>query len=222
VKGKKIGIIKEYMGEGLSPGVRTVVESAADKLKAAGAELSEVSLPSIGMALAVYYIVCPAELSSNLARHDGQRFSYSYRDAKDLEDSYKGSRGRGFGKEAKRRIMIGTYVLSSGYYDAYYKKAQTVRTKLINEFTAAFKQVDYLLGPVAPTTAFKIGENANDPLQMYLCDVMTVAANMVGNPSISLPAGFSDNLPVGLQLMAPHREDQELLALAKQTQELVV
>jgi aspartyl-tRNA(Asn)/glutamyl-tRNA(Gln) amidotransferase subunit A len=222
VKGKKIGIIKEYMGEGLSPGVRTVVESAADKLKAAGAELSEVSLPSIGMALAVYYIVCPAELSSNLARHDGQRFSYSYRDAKDLEDSYKGSRGRGFGKEAKRRIMIGTYVLSSGYYDAYYKKAQTVRTKLINEFTAAFKQVDYLLGPVAPTTAFKIGENANDPLQMYLCDVMTVAANMVGNPSISLPAGFSDNLPVGLQLMAPHREDQELLALAKQTQELLV
>ena len=118
--------------------------------------------------------------------------------------------------------MIGTYVLSSGYYDAYYKKAQTVRTKLINEFDEAFKQVDFLVGPVAPTTAFKIGANANDPLQMYLCDIMTVAANMVGNPSISIPAGFSDGLPVGLQLMAPQRADHELLALAKQTEELLV
>lgn len=221
LKGKKVGIIKEYMGEGLAEDVRSVIEDSIEKLRAAGAELSEVSLPSISMALAVYYIICPAELSSNLGRHDGQRYPYSYTDAKDLDDSYTGSRGRGFGKEAKRRIMIGTHVLSSGYYDAYYKKAQTVRTKLINEFAAAFETVDFLVGPVAPTTAFKIGANANDPLEMYLCDIMTVAANMVGNPSISLPAGLSDGLPVGLQLMAPVRSDHELLQLAHQAEEVL-
>jgi aspartyl-tRNA(Asn)/glutamyl-tRNA(Gln) amidotransferase subunit A len=222
VKGTKIGLIKEYMGEGLSPGVRTVIEAAVEKLKAAGAEITEVSIPSIDMALAVYYILCPAEVSSNLSRYDGQRYGYSDPDAADLEASYKKSRGHGFGKEAKRRIIIGTYVLSSGYYDAYYKKAQTVRTKLIAEFTSAFEQVDFLVGPVAPTTAFKIGENANDPLQMYLCDIMTVAANIVGNPAISLPAGMSEKLPVGLQLMAPQRADKELLALACETEELLV
>lgn len=221
VKGKKVGIIKEYMADGLDPGVKAVIEQAIEKLRAAGADITEVSLPSIGMALAVYYVICPAEVSSNLSRYDGQRFGYSLEDAKDLEDSYKGSRGRGFGKEAKRRIMIGTYVLSSGYYDAYYKQAQIVRTKLINEFNEAFEQVDFLLGPVAPTPAFPIGQNVDDPLQMYLCDVMTVAANMVGNPSISIPAGMSENLPVGLQLMAPQRHDQELLALAHQTEALV-
>ncbi len=222
LKGKKIGVIKEHMGEGVEPGVKKAVEAAIDKLKAAGAEIKEISLPSIGLGLAVYYIICPAELSSNLSRHDGQRYSYSYREAKDLKDSYKGSRGRGFGKEAKRRIMIGTYVLSSGYYDAYYKKAQTVRTKLIKEFETAFKDVDFMLGPVAPTTAFKIGQNANDPLQMYLSDIMTVAADLVGNAAISIPAGESEGLPVGLQLMAPQKADRELLALAKRTEELLV
>jgi len=221
VNGKKIGLIKEYMGQGLSGGVKTVVEAAADKLRAAGAEIIEVSLPSLPMALAVYYIICPAEVSSNLGRYDGQRYGYSAADAKDLDASYTNSRGTGFGKEAKRRIMIGTYVLSSGYYDAYYKQAQTVRTKLINEFDAAFEKVDFLLGPVAPTTAFKIGANANDPLQMYLSDVMTVGANLVGNPAISLPAGVSDDLPVGLQLMAPQRADRELLALAHATEGLL-
>lgn len=221
VKGKKIGVIKEYMADGLDAGVRAVIEQSVDKLKAAGADVVEVSLPSIGMALAVYYVICPAEVSSNLSRYDGQRFGYSLEDAKDLEDSYKGSRGRGFGKEAKRRIMIGTYVLSSGYYDAYYKQAQIVRTKLIHEFDEAFSQVDFLLGPVAPTAAFSIGQNVDDPLQMYLCDVMTVAANMVGNPSISIPAGMTGGLPVGLQLMAPQRRDQELLALAHQTEALL-
>ncbi len=222
LKGKKIGVIKEHMGEGVEPGVQKAVEAAIDKLKAAGAEIKEISLPSIGLGLAVYYIICPAELSSNLSRHDGQRYSYSYREAKDLEDSYKGSRGRGFGKEAKRRIMIGTYVLSSGYYDAYYKKAQTVRTLLIKEFETAFKDVDFMLGPVAPTTAFKIGQNADDPLQMYLSDIMTVAADLVGNAAISIPAGESEGLPVGLQLMAPQKADRELLALAKQTEALLV
>jgi aspartyl-tRNA(Asn)/glutamyl-tRNA(Gln) amidotransferase subunit A len=221
IAGKKIGIIKEYMGEGLAPGVRTVIDAAVARLKAAGADVQEVSLPSLPMALAVYYIVVPAEVSSNLARHDGQRYPYSYREAKNLDESYTKSRGYGFGGEAKRRIMIGAYVLSSGYYDAYYKRAQTVRTKLIKEFEAAFKTVDFLLGPTAPTTAFKIGENANDPLQMYLADIMTVAVNLVGVPAISIPAGVSDGLPVGLQLIAPQRADRALLGIAQTTEEVL-
>jgi len=221
LKSKKIGVIKEYMGEGLQPGVRAVIDSAIQKLKDAGAEVKEVSLPSLPMALAVYYIVVPAEVSSNLGRYDGQRYGYRHKDAKDLTESYSKSRGLGFGKEAKRRIMIGTYVLSSGYYDAYYKRAQTVRTKLINEFAAAFTDVDYLIGPTVPMTAFKIGENVNDPLQMYLADIMTVAVNLVGAPGISIPAGESDGLPVGLQLMAAQRQDRPLLELAKATEELL-
>lgn len=221
LKGKKIGIVKEYMAEGLQPGVRTQINAAIDKIKAAGAEVTEVSLPTLPAALAVYYIICPAEVSSNLGRYDGQRYGYSYKDAKNLDESYAKSRSIGFGKEAKRRIMIGTYVLSSGYYDAYYKKAQTIRTKLINEFAETFKTVDFLLGPTSPNVAFKIGENTTDPLQMYLTDILTVAANLVGNPSISIPAGMSDNLPVGLQLMAPQKADRQLLALAKQIEALL-
>lgn len=222
LKGKKIGIIREHMGEGLDPKIIETVNETVKKLEDAGAEITEISLPSLPMALAVYYVLCPAEVSSNLGRYDGQRFGYSYRGAKDMDDSYSGSRGRGFGKEAKRRIMIGTYVLSSGYYDAYYKKAQTVRTKLIKECEEAFKQVDFLVGPVAPTLAFKIGENVNDPLKMYLSDIMTVGVNLIGNAAISLPAGEIDGLPVGLQLMAPQRADRELLAVAKKTEELLV
>jgi aspartyl-tRNA(Asn)/glutamyl-tRNA(Gln) amidotransferase subunit A len=213
LKGKKVGIVKEYMGEGVAEDVKQGVEAAIEKLRAAGADIQEVSLPSVGMALSVYYIICPAELSSNLGRYDGQRYGFSDKEARDLDSSYTGSRGKGFGKEAKRRIMIGTYVLSSGYYDAYYKRAQTVRTKLIQEFNKAFETVDYLVGPVAPTSAFKIGENAADPLQMYLSDVMTVGANLVGNPSISVPTN-NDGLPVGLQLMAASGRDKELLSLA--------
>jgi aspartyl-tRNA(Asn)/glutamyl-tRNA(Gln) amidotransferase subunit A len=220
--GKKVGVIKEYMeGEGLEPGVRAAIQAAIDKMKAAGAEIVEVSLPSLPLALAVYYIVVPAELSSNLSRHDGQRYQSSYKDAKNLEESYTKSRGLGFGREAKRRIMIGTFVLSSGYYDAYYRKAQTVRTKLINEFNEAFKQADYLVGPTAPTTAFKIGENANDPLQMYLADVMTVGASLVGIPAIVIPAGTSDDMPVGLQIMAPQRADRALFGIAKATEAIL-
>jgi aspartyl-tRNA(Asn)/glutamyl-tRNA(Gln) amidotransferase subunit A len=221
MKPGRLGIVKEYMGEGLEPGTRAVIENAIEKLKEAGHEIVEVSLPSLPTALAVYYILCPAEVSSNLSRYDGQRFAHTYNDAKNLEESYSKSRSTGFGKEAKRRIMIGTYVLSSGYYDAYYKKAQTVRTKLINEFNAAFEQVDFLLGPTAPGTAFKIGENVSDPLQMYLVDILTVAANLVGVPSISIPAGLSDGLPVGLQIMAPQRADRALLQIAKQTEGLL-
>jgi aspartyl-tRNA(Asn)/glutamyl-tRNA(Gln) amidotransferase subunit A len=219
--GKKFGVIQEYMGEGLEPAVKACIEAAIEKIKAAGAEIVEVSLPTLPAALAVYYIVCPAEVSSNLARYDGQKYGYSTSDAKDLEDSYSGSRDEGFGAEAKRRIMIGTYVLSSGYYDAYYKKAQTVRTKLIDEFDAAFDKVDVLLGPTSPDVAFKIGANTDDPLKMYLTDIMTVAVNLSGVPAISIPAGAVDGLPVGLQLIAPQKADKNLLSLAKRAEEVL-
>lgn len=221
LKGKKIGVIAEYMSEGLSDEVRQHIETAINKLKAAGAEIQELSLPSLPLALAVYYIICPAEVSSNLSRYDGQRYAYSYSDAANLEESFSKTRSQGFGAEAKRRIMIGTYVLSSGYYDAYYRKAQTVRTKLINELNQAFQSVDFLLGPTAPRTAFKIGENTHDPMQMYLTDIMTVAANLAGIPAISIPAGMSDNLPVGLQLMAAQKQDRALLGAAKATEALL-
>ncbi len=218
LKGKKIGVITEYMGEGLNDGVKAQIEAAIEKLTAAGAEITEVSMPTLPLALAVYYILCPAEVSSNLSRYDGQRYGYTAKDASNLDQSFKQSRSQGFGKEAKRRIMIGTYVLSSGYYDAYYKRAQTVRTKLINEFADAFTKVDFLLGPTAPSTAFKIGENTEDPLRMYLTDIMTVAANLSGNPAISVPAGLSDGLPVGLQLIGAQKADKQLLEIAAATE----
>lgn len=213
--GKKIGIISEYMGEGLDRGVKQQIDSAILKFEAAGAEIVPVSLPTLPLGLAVYYILCPAEVSSNLSRYDGQRYGFTLDDAENLDQSFKQSRSQGFGKEAKRRIIIGTYVLSSGYYDAYYKRAQTVRTKLINEFAAAFTEVDFLLGPTAPSTAFKIGENAEDPLKMYLTDIMTVAVNLAGIPAVSIPAGMSDGLPVGLQIMAAQKQDKKLLDIAK-------
>lgn len=220
LKGKTVGVIKEYMDEGLDPGIKKLIEAAIEKLINAGAKIEEVSLPSLPLALAVYYILCPAEVSSNLSRYDGQRFGYSDSSAKTLDESYELSRSKGFGKEAKRRIMTGTYVLSSGYYDAYYKKAQTVRTKLINEFNQAFEKVDFLLGPTSPEVAFKIGENTKDPLSMYLTDIMTVAADLVGVPAISIPCGDIDGLPVGLHLMADQSKDRELLSLAKAFEDL--
>ena len=222
IAGQKVGVIKEYMAEGVAPGVRLQIQQAIDAMQAAGAEIVELSLPSLPVALAVYYIICPAEVSSNLSRYDGQRFGCSSETATDLTTSYTQSRSIGFGKEAKRRIMIGTYVLSSGYYDAYYKQAQTVRTKLINEFNEALEQVDFLVGPTAPDVAFKIGQNIDDPLQMYLTDILTVAANLVGVPSISLPAGNVDGLPVGLQIMAAQRADRPLLSFAKSLEELLL
>jgi len=215
LKGKKIGIVKEYMNEGLELGVRAAVEAAVEKLRAEGAEVSEVSLPSLPLALAVYYIICPAEVSSNLARYDGQRYGYSHSSANNLDESYELSREQGFGAEAKRRIMIGSYVLSSGYYDAYYKKAQLVRTKIRKEFDKAFANFDLLVGPTTPTTAFKIGEKTGDPLQMYLSDIMTVAANISGNPAISIPAGESDGLPVGFQIIGDYKDDLTVLASAR-------
>jgi aspartyl-tRNA(Asn)/glutamyl-tRNA(Gln) amidotransferase subunit A len=219
---KKYALVKEYMAEGVDSGVRACIEQAITKLQASGVQVEEVSLPSLPLALAAYYIICPAEVSSNLSRYDGQRYGYHDPAAKSLQDSYELSREGGFGAEAKRRIMLGTYVLSAGYYDAYYKKAALVRTKLINEFTATFEKYDVLLGPVAPTTAFKIGEKTDDPLQMYLIDVMTVAANLVGIPAISLPAGLSNSLPVGLQMMMAPGRDRALLSVAQAFERLAV
>lgn len=221
LKGLKIGLIKEYLEEGLDAGVKQKVNEAVAKLRAAGAEINEVSMPALPLGLAVYYILCPAEVSSNLSRYDGQRYAHSTPDAASLDESYSLTRKTGFGAEAKRRIMIGTYVLSSGYYDAYYRKAQTVRTKIIDEFAAAFEKYDFLIGPTTPTTAFKIGENVQDPLKMYLNDIMTVSANMAGVPAISIPCGLSEGLPVGLQLFAAQKHDRELLAVAAKTEELL-
>lgn len=222
LKGNKIGLVKEYMPDDLDPSIKERVMAAVDALKKAGVEVVEVSLPSLPLALACYYIICPAEVSSNLSRYDGQRYGFSKAEAKNLDESYNFSRSEGFGQEAKRRIMIGAYVLSSGYYDAYYKKAQQLRTKLIAEFETTFKEVDFLLGPTAPTVAFPIGANTEDPLEMYLIDIMTVAANLTGVPAISIPAGMIDGLPVGLQLIAPQYEDRALLALADKTEELII
>lgn len=218
IAGKKVGVVKEFMTDDVDPEVKQQVQTAIERMKTAGAEIIEVSLPSLPLALAAYYIICPAEVSSNLSRYDGQRYGHSYTDAKDLDESFNKTRSVGFGKEAKRRIMLGTYVLSSGYYDAYYKRAQTVRSQLIAEFNAVFENVDFLVGPTAPTTAFKIGANVADPMKMYLIDVMTVAASLVGVPAISLPAGKSNGLPVGLQLIGQQREDVALLGAAKTTE----
>lgn len=218
----KIGVVKEYFGEGLHDDVRKNVNEAIEKLKKQGAKVEEVSLPSLPLALAVYYVLCPAEVSSNLSRYDGQRYGFSDGSAKDLEQSYNQSRSKGFGDEAKRRIMLGTYVLSSGYYDAYYQKAQLVRTKIIKEFEEAFAKHDFLIGPTAPMTAFKIGENIDNPLHMYLTDIMTVGANLAGIPAISIPAGeSSEGLPVGLQLMAASRKDKSLLAISKKMEAIL-
>ncbi len=219
---QRIGVVKEYFSDDVDPNIRKLIESAINQLARQGHTVTSVSLPSLPLALACYYIICPAEVSSNLSRYDGIRYGHHEQNAKTLEAYYEASRSQGFGKEAKRRIMIGTYVLSSGYYDAYYKQAQTVRTKLINEFNDIYKQVDFLAGPTAPGTAFKLGEHTTDPLSMYVTDIMTVAANLVGIPAISLPAGKVNGLPVGLQLMAPQKHDRALLSLAMQAEGVLV
>jgi aspartyl-tRNA(Asn)/glutamyl-tRNA(Gln) amidotransferase subunit A len=220
LSGKRIGVIREYFGEGLDPGVKQCVEASIDKMRSAGAVIEYVSLPSLPLALAVYYVIVPAEVSSNLSRYDGQRYGYTFKEAKDLQESYELSRSIGFGSEAKRRIMIGTHVLSSGYYDAYYKKAQTVRTKIINEFAYALESYDFLVGPTAPNTAFKIAENTEDPLAMYLTDIMTVAVNLAGLPAINIPCGEVRGLPCGLQIIAKQSMDAELLALSQSVEGL--
>lgn len=219
--GKTIGIVQDHMGDGVDDAVISAINNSVDQLKSNGVKVRKVHLPSLPLALAVYYIVVPAEISSNLSRYDGQRFGYSDQTTSNLDDSYTRSRSKGFGREAKRRIMIGTYVLSSGYYDAYYKRAQQVRTKLITEYNKAFADVDFLIGPAAPTPAFKLGANTDDPLKMYLADVMTVGASLVGIPAIVVPAGKSGALPIGLQIMAPQKHDKQLLEFAKATQGVI-
>lgn len=214
VKGLHVGVVKEYLGEGLDLDVKQAVETEIAKLKSSGAEVEQISLPAVDLALACYYILMPAEVSSNLARYDGVKYGHSAIEAKTLAETYDLSRDQGFGAEAKRRIMIGTYVLSSGYYDAYYKKAQKVRTLLIEQFNQAFEKFDVLVGPTTPTTAFALGQKSHDPLTMYLSDVMTVAANLIGIPAISLPVGLSSGLPIGLQIMAAQRAEGKLLAVA--------
>lgn len=209
LQGMRVGVPREYFGEGLDPEVRAVVTRGIDVLRDAGAEIIEVSLPRTDYCVAVYYLVATAEASSNLARYDG--VSYGFRDlkAKTLMEMYKETRSQGFGAEVKRRILIGTYALSAGYYDAYYKKASQVRTLILGDFNHAFEQCDVLISPVVPTPAWKLGEKAENPLAMYLSDVLTISANLAGIPGISVPGGFSrDGLPIGIQLQGAHfRED---------------
>lgn len=213
--GQKIGLITETMGDGVDKDVRAVVNNYADRLRAAGHTVEEVSMPSVKYALAIYYIVVPAEVSSNLARYDGIRYGRRAEGAKTLAELYGRSRAEGFVTENKRRIMIGSYVLSSGFFDAYYLQAQKARTVLINEFNELFKQYDFLLTPTAPTPAFGIGENVSDPVKMYLSDVMTVPASLAGLPAISIPAGVSgDGLPIGVQLIGKMKADADVIAMA--------
>jgi aspartyl-tRNA(Asn)/glutamyl-tRNA(Gln) amidotransferase subunit A len=212
---QKIGILKEYMSDDVDETVRQRVTEYADKLRAAGHTVEEVSLPMVKHALAMYYIIVPAEVSSNLARYDGIRYGYRTEAPQTLAELYGKSRDEGFVTENKRRIMIGSYVLSSGYFDAYYLQAQKARTLLVNEYEKLFSEYDVLMGPTAPTPAFGLGENTADPVKMYLADIMTVAPSLAGIPAISVPAGTTDaSLPVGVQLMGPRKSDAALLALA--------
>ncbi len=218
ISGLKIGIPDEFFGEGLDPAVRTQVEAAIEQYRALGAEIVEISLPNMQLSVPTYYVVAPAECSSNLSRFDGVRYGYRCEDPKDLTDLYMRSRGEGFGPEVQRRIMIGTYALSAGYYDAYYLKAQQARHLISDDFKKAFEQVDVIMGPTAPTTAFGLGEKADDPVTMYLSDIYTIAVNLAGLPGMSVPAGLVDGLPVGLQIIGNYFEEGKLLNVAHQYQ----
>lgn len=216
VQRMKLGIPKEFFGEGLDPEVKSIIEAAIRNAESLGCELQDISLPHTEYAIADYYIIAPAEASSNLARYDGVKYGIRVPDPKDLSDMYRRTRSMGFGPEVKRRIMIGTYALSSGYYDAYYGRAMKVRTLIKRDYDEAFEKVDALLSPVSPTPAFRIGEKVSDPLAMYLSDIYTVTANLAGIPSISLPCGFtSEGLPVGLQILAGQFQEGVLLSLAE-------
>jgi aspartyl-tRNA(Asn)/glutamyl-tRNA(Gln) amidotransferase subunit A len=220
VRGMRIGVPKEYMPDTLDAGVRARIEEALDALEAQGAEIDmEVSLPSTEAALAVYYIIAPSEASANLARYDGVKYGYSYQDGANMWENMEKTRQHGFGAEVKRRIMLGTYALSAGYYDAYYLKAQKVRTLIRREFDAAFENYDALVAPVSPTPAFKIGEKVDDPLQMYLSDVCTIPVNIAGLPGISVPCGFATaadgaRLPIGLQVIAKPFDEATMFRVA--------
>jgi aspartyl-tRNA(Asn)/glutamyl-tRNA(Gln) amidotransferase subunit A len=215
VRGLKIGVAKEYLGEGLDGEVRKAIEAAIQKLARQGCEIVEVSLPHTKYAIPTYYIVATAEASSNLARFDGVRYGYRAKDARTLSEMYRRSRDQGFGAEVKRRIMLGTYALSAGYYDAYYLKAQKVRTLLTQDFDQAFAKVDCIVAPVSPTAAFKLGEKVDDPLAMYLADIYTVTADLAGIPGISVPCGETkEKLPIGLQILGRHFDESTIFRVA--------
>ena len=220
LQGLRIGIPKEYFAQGLDADIAQAVHAALAELEKAGAVLKEISLPNQQHCIPAYYVIAPAEASSNLSRFDGVRFGYRCENPQNLEDLYTRSRGEGFGNEVKRRILIGTYALSAGYYDAYYRKAQQVRQLVSNDFTAAFQDVDVIAGPTTPTTAFKRGDKNTDPIAMYLNDLFTVSANLSGLPGLSAPCGFSDGLPIGLQLVAPFNEEGRLLNVAHRYQQV--
>ena len=214
IKGLKVGVPKEYFVKGMQPEVETAVRKAIDKLAALGAQVGEVSLPHTRYALAAYYIIAPAEASANLARYDGVKYGFSVRDADDMWDGYFKTRQQGFGPEVKRRIMLGTYALSSGYYDAYYLKAERVRTLIKRDFDEVFEKFDVLVAPTAPTVAFKVGEKIADPLAMYLTDVFTLSVNQAGIPGLVLPCAEVEGLPVGLQMLARPLGEETLLRFA--------
>ncbi|PYK70044.1 MAG: Asp-tRNA(Asn)/Glu-tRNA(Gln) amidotransferase GatCAB subunit A, partial [Verrucomicrobia bacterium] len=219
LRGIRLGVPKEYMIEGIDPQVRAAIEAAVKQLNSLGAEIIEVSLPSTEYAVAVYYIIATAEASANLARFDGVRYGYRADNPKDVLDLYGRTREEGFGPEVKRRIILGTYVLSSGYYDAYYLRAQKVRELIRRDFASVFEKVDALISPTSPIAAFKLGERVADPLQMYLADIFTIAANLAGICGISIPCGFAeldgDRLPIGLQLLGKPLDEARILQIAR-------
>ncbi len=215
IKGLRVGFPKEYFIKGLQREVEEAVKGAVNLFESMGAEVREVSLPHTEYAIATYYIIATAEASSNLSRYDGVKYGFRAREYENLMDMYKKTRAQGFGPEVKRRIMLGTYCLSAGYYDAFYKKASQVRTLIINDFKDAFEKVDIIAAPVAPTTAFKLGEKVDDPLKMYLSDIFTIPVNLAGIPGLSMPCGFDQKgLPIGIQLMAGHLREKTLLRAA--------
>jgi aspartyl-tRNA(Asn)/glutamyl-tRNA(Gln) amidotransferase subunit A len=219
LKGLKIGLPKEYFAAGLAPDVAQAIETALAEYKKLGAQTVEVSLPNTQLSILVYYVLAPAEASSNLSRYDGVRYGYRAPEYTDLMDMYKKTRAQGFGAEVKRRILIGTYVLSAGYYDAYYLKAQKLRRLIAQDFIEAFKQCDVIMGPTAPTTAFNLGEKSDDPVSMYLSDIYTIAVNLAGLPGMSIPAGFGANgRPVGLQIVGNYFAEAKMLNVAHQYQ----
>jgi aspartyl-tRNA(Asn)/glutamyl-tRNA(Gln) amidotransferase subunit A len=218
VEGLRIGLPKEYFGDGLDSDIAATVETAIKTYESLGATIKEIELPNTELAVPTYYVVAPAECSSNLSRMDGVRFGHRCEDPKDLTDLYERSRGEGFGPEVKRRIMTGTYALSAGYYDAYYLKAQQCRRLISNDFQQAFNDVDVIMGPTSPTTAFNLGEKADDPVAMYLADIYTISTNLAGLPGMSIPAGFVNGLPVGLQIIGNYFDEARLLNVAHRYQ----
>ena len=218
LKGLRIGVPQEFFTKDLNSDIAEVIQNALKHYETLGATIKSISLPHSALSTPTYYVVAPAECSSNLARYDGVRFGHRCENPKDLMDLYKRSRGEGFGEEVKRRIMVGTYVLSAGYYDAYYVQAQKVRRLIKNDFTKAFENVDVIMGPTAPTTAFLLGEKTANPINMYLSDIYTIATNLAGLPGISIPAGFTDGLPIGLQITGNYFSEAKLLNVAHQFQ----